>query len=480
MDGPAGVRNKGFLGKRVDPGATPLRSILAAGFMAVALTGCATKAVEGIKEPMPLKREAVNFLNEEPVITLYGDSLSTWFGDYNRGAPLPDRKVGPVIVNGIELVSAIQLLVEPFDIAVAPAPEMAGVKATLFNTGKRPLSEIVQVLCDNAGVFYHYDGRTLRLDAKRNFVARVPRIGESVTSIAEAVGNLGATDIHADPASGLLSFAADYRTHERLKEYMRTFENGRDMIVYDVWILEIKLDESSQIGVNWKSLTELSSDGLQLNFGMSSTTLASGLNLGLISEGDASSLEAVLQFLEEHGSAKTLARPTVTVMSGKEASFNVGESREYISEVTISTVLDDDDDDAIQVTTSTLETGLNVVFGGSHDNGIVHTDVSIEINNLIEFQKFSTTAAGEGTELLLPHTANRKYETAVDARPGDILVIGGLIQEAAEDGDTRIYGTDVPVSNSHKGSRSELVMMLRPRLVKIRPAEPKPHPIVSH
>jgi type II secretory pathway component GspD/PulD (secretin) len=311
-------------------------------------------------------------------------------------------------------------------------------------------------------------------------VARVPRIGESVTSIAEAVGNLGATNIHADPASGLLSFAADYRTHERLKEYMRTFENGRDMIVYDVWILEIKLDESSQIGVNWKSLTELSSDGLQLNFGMSSTTLASGLNLGLISEGDASSLEAVLQFLEEHGSAKTLARPTVTVMSGREASFNVGESREYISEVTISTVLDDDDDDAIQVTTSTLETGLNVVFGGSHDNGIVHTDVSIEINNLIEFQQFSTTAAGEGTELLLPHTANRKYETAVDARPGDILVIGGLIQEAAEDGDTRIYGTDVPVSNSHKGSRSELVMMLRPRLVKIRPAEPKPHPIVSH
>lgn len=451
-----------------------------AALLAATVAGCAGIDTQPMKEEAPRLESAVNFLDKPPVTILYGDADSVWADIDSKSKPLPDTMVGPVVANNMPVMAVFELMADELGLSVVPSQDVEGRTVTIIDARPRPFSQLVELLAENAGLFYHYDGRTLKLKARDTFFARVPMVGNSLDSIRNGLINLGVQNAYTDATTGLISFEADRPTHDRTKAFMRTFEQGRDMLVYDVWLIEVLLREDKDAGINWNALGSALNGALDFNSAVTSGAAAlNGWTIGLMSKAGNVEIGAVLSLLEKSGHTRTIARPEVTFTSGSSSTFDIGEEKEYIGSVKKTETEDDADGETTTETTvdqKTLKTGTVVTIGGSHTNGIIHTSLDININTLLAFETFSTMGengdAEEGVTLNLPHTAFRKLQTSVDARPGDVLVIGGLIQETKDSSREELYGTKVPTRDAKMFERTETIMMLRPRLVKIRPGEP--------
>lgn len=499
------------------------RHLLAAASLAALLAGCAPMTPPELTEKGPLREEAVNFLSEQPVIVLNSEPSRFAWGGEEENEPLPSTLVGPISASDMSALTLLELLLEPSGIALAPAPDFEDRRITLIDPKKRPLAETIDTIARNAGFFYSYKAGTLTVESSRRFFVRVPRIANSMDVIATAAHDFGARDVYPDRVTGSISFTADYRTFRQLQQFMRTFEEGRDQIVYDVWIFEVGLKSGKKVGIDWKKAAGLFGNQ-QFSIFSENTAAAPGkslvgdlgkIGLGLLANSTPFQLDLFIDFIEAQGNTKTLARPTVTLMSGGTAEFFNGETQSYIRNLdtdvavgavlssstststtsTSSGVTDSGASSSLSPTTNNtttnttnnpvspasfvrgtsgtdvqdLKTGISLKLEGSYTDGIIHTNLELKIDDLLKFDTFKTGAGENFIELSLPHTSNRLLRTAMDARPGDVLVIGGIIKEKAEIGSSGIAETDIDLQRSRAREQAETVMLLRPRLVKIRP-----------
>ena len=62
-------------------------------------------------------------------------------------------------------------------------------------------------------------------------------------------------------------------------------------------------------------------------------------------------------------------------------------------------------------------------ISGQYSGGMIVTDLDLRLATLLGFEEFES---GEGT-MKLPNTAERKIEQTLLARPGDVLVLAGVM-----------------------------------------------------
>jgi type II secretory pathway component GspD/PulD (secretin) len=224
--------------------------------------------------------------------------------------------------------------------------------------------------------------------------------------------------------------------------------------------------------VDWEEFSEtLGNFNLDL---LSNRTLDIGDSIGFGAQYSAGSLEfdAVAQFLATQGAVKTISQPQITVLSGSDASIRSGTTQSYISEITRSEGFDEDDD--ISVTTSQLETGLRLTISSAWDDSTVYGNLEIQLDSLVNLDNRTVG----GTSIQLPEVNERVLNTRIRVRPGDALIIGGIVSERD---DYRREGLGLkspllPTFRATQARNSELVFMLRPKVIvfadKDNPASP--------
>lgn len=473
------------------------RKVLAAVTASVLMvTGCTTPAKHEIPTSTPFRSEAVNFLKEEPVIVLKSQPNEFWTVDYDRGEPLPDIDVGPIRAREVPVSRLFDIIAVDANLGLVKDPGIDDVVVSYSDPRPRPLEKVLNALTAQTGLFYHYEDGILSFSSSRRFFVKVPRVavasgdaiemptavssnssdsgnsGESRSSasvtppdfseslglMSKAIGDFGGRDIVEDKISGTVVFTGDQAVYRAVQKFIKSFEMGRDMIVYDIWILERQLSRDQQLGIEIMNSSMF--DG---NLGAT----IGGLQTGILANPASTTFEAILKMVDTNGNTSTVSRPTLPVISGSYASFTVGEEQQYITE--ISAVSSTENSSVRNSTeTGTIRTGLNLVIGGAYADGIVNTQLSMTINSLIKFEEFNTGGT-DAPSLRLPHTATRALNSSLDARPGDLIVIGGLIQGNVDRSNEDLVGA-VPLSRSESSQKSELIMFMRPRLVKIRPA----------
>ena len=476
---------------------------------------------------VPPRSEAINDLGAPAVITLETEPNAFWTMDYDRGERLPDVMVGPVMADGVPVSAVIDALGAGLRLGVTRDAEAEQRLITVRDQSRRSLQEMLEIISRRAGLFYEYRNGMLSFDSVRRFTVRVPRIEGSLLTISDAFRNLGAQEVFVDEITGTITMTVDYRTYRMAQQFLRTFEMGRDMLIYDVWVFERLLRRGEGAGIWWERLGRRVNDyvvgaqPLTAAQGASATamgvltgavgpTAPVGLAFGIISSANNLIANAVIQFMSEDSQNEAVARPTMTMMSGGSAEIRIGERRQYIARVSNTTT------GSINVATNqnvedeTLETGLILRVSGAHNDGIINTKIDLNIEELVRFESFSTgggtvsgqrttnaqgnqttidgtvtvgtggmgttlgtgisaNGSGGGTTLRLPYTTNRTLRTMLDSRPGDLLVLGGLIRTKNEDADRRLYRTTVPFADQSTFERYETIIMMRPRLVRFRP-----------
>ncbi|HEY1042236.1 MAG TPA: pilus (MSHA type) biogenesis protein MshL [Telluria sp.] len=312
--------------------------------------------------------------------------------------------------------------------------------------------------------------------------------------IAAFGGNTGAaggrerdlSSVIINPESGLLSVRATGRQHEKIQEYLDiVLSSARRQVLIEATVIEVRLSDDYQQGINW---TRLGSGGLNLTQGRIGT-LPSGVAVGstpgmftlnyLNPDSVLGNISTAVQLLESFGKVKVLSSPKISVLNNQTAMLKVVDNNVFFTiKVTPAVV----GTNGVIATPATYESKLETVpvgFVMSVTPQIADTDevtlnVRPTITRIVGFEQDPNPAlAAENVVSRVPVIQAREVESVLKVFSGDIAMLGGLMQDSADNTRDGIpLVSRVPLVGNlfsyrnEKSSKTELVIFIRPVVVK--------------
>lgn len=171
-------------------------------------------------------------------------------------------------------------------------------------------------------------------------------------------------------------------------------------------------------------------------------------------------LGAMVRALQQDGLLQILAEPNLVTSNGKEASFLVG------GEFPIPVLQGGANAGAITI--QFREFGIRLTFNPQlTDNGTLKMSVKPEVSTI------DITNAITVSGFTIPALATRRIESTIELGPGQSFVIGGLIDDRANETWARIPGlSSIPIlgelfkSRSINRAKSELIVLVTPELIQ--------------
>lgn len=236
--------------------------------------------------------------------------------------------------------------------------------------------------------------------------------------------------------------------------------SGAQQVMLQVTVSEVKRDVAKQFGINLGAMFNVGLTNL-LSFSnvMVDGDIPHGADMGF--GGNYGSVSGAIRALEGRGALRILAQPTLTAISGEEATFLAGGELPYYT-------YDPDGENRFVQTVSFKPYGVELGF-----TPVVKSNGSIGL-------KVETSVSEPQADFSI---TKREASTSVELPSGMTLAIGGLLQETASQNiDQFPLLGDIPIlgalfrSRDYQSQQTELVILVTPYLVGPSPANSIPVP----
>ncbi|MBN8520933.1 MAG: type II and III secretion system family protein [Alphaproteobacteria bacterium] len=458
------------------------RPVLAA-MMSLMLFACADADVpeaRNVDIPAPVsaeKRKAAT--NERPDSVLYlplGEDIL--LPETLGGDQFPNEQVGPFELRGETLGGALQLILAEYDISIAFESEEGLSRTITVANLKGELGDVVQRVCSLANLYCAYERGTITVKDTQTFSVTMPPIGQGetptafmndiATGLGAILGNNGGTPI-VDPSTRTIVYTATARSAELASRYFQRLRANTAMIVFETYIWEVSLNAGNSTGIDWDLIDSFDKFNASISLaGSVANDFTNPVSIGLpTTRAIGATPTDLIEFLSQFGAVKTISQPQITVLSGSSAELRVADTQNYVSQ--ISTTLTDSQS-TTSATTDSVDSGFTLSIDSSWDKSTVYANINIDLTNVLSIDDFTFSDGGAGgtsTSIQLPQTSQRELTTQVRVRPGDSILIAGLVQEN-DKFNSRGPGLMEPVlpdSRTAETENLELVFLLRPRVV---------------
>ncbi len=266
-------------------------------------------------------------------------------------------------------------------------------------------------------------------------------------------------------------------------------------VILEAKILEVRLSEGYSTGINWGEINgqlDYSSGAARASTDQDIASIEdylSGDSIGVrnLVSGvvkDASQIFSsilrvddlgdLLSLLATQGNVQVLSSPRISTVNNQKAVIRVGSDEYFVTGISNDTTSN------ASSTTSTPNIELSPFFSGisldvtpqiSDDNSVIlhiHPVVSD-----VQDQQKDFTVGDQEFSLPLALRGIRESDSIVKAKNGQVIVLGGLMQESIKNVDGKNPGlSDVPVVGSmfrtqnRQTVKTELVILLRPIIVE--------------
>lgn len=382
------------------------------------------------------------------------------------GTPLPKTNVGPYELRGETVAGALQLITAEFDMPLAFETDAGLERRITVSNLKGPLDKVISRVCSLGDLYCSYEDEALIVKDTETFTVSLPPLGEefSFADIGTGLEAITGVSPTVDEATNTLIYTTTARNAKKAEQYFKRLRANTALVVYETYIWEVQLDAINSAGIQWQHLADFGNFNTGISLaGALSNQVGTPISIGLPTKGPVNLATGdIFRFISEQGAVKTISQPQVTVLSGSSATLRVAETRNYIESLQRST--DADGDETVSTSASSVDSGFTLTIASSWDDSTVYGDIDIELQ---EFLGFDTFDAGNNDTLQLPRTSERSLETQVRVRPGDSILIAGLVRERDEY-DTAGPGFMtplVPVERTVSTINTELVFLLRPRVI---------------
>jgi len=288
--------------------------------------------------------------------------------------------------------------------------------------------------------------------------------------------------IQADAATNSIIINAPDATYNNLRAALDKLDVRRAQVYVEALIAEVTADKAAEFGIQWQDLSGAGSTGSRAfggtNFGTPGQNILDlsvnpagvdrGLNIGVVrgrvtipGVGEILNLGLLVRALETSANANILSTPTLLTLDNEEAAIIIGQNVPFITgqyalsgAATTPTPFQ---------TVERRDVGLSLrIRPQISEGGTVRLQIYQEVSSVQD----STNAAGVITN-------KRAVASTVLVDDGQIVVIGGLIQDTVSDGVEKIpLLGDIPLlgglfrykTRSH--TKTNLMIFLRPTLVR--------------
>jgi general secretion pathway protein D len=294
--------------------------------------------------------------------------------------------------------------------------------------------------------------------------------------------------VQADTATNSLVITASEPLYRQVRAVIEQLDGRRPQVFIESMIVEVSGDNAADVGFQWQGLLGKSGDQWGLaagtNYGTAGNivTLSSaestgqisvgeGLNLALLRDyGSAYGLAAIARLLQSQTSVNIVSTPTLITLDNEEAKIVVGSNVPFITGQTQVATTGSATTSPFQ-TIERKDVGITLrIKPQINDGGTVRMTIFQESSSLSDKVAPGTSNAG-------PSTDKRSIETNVVVDAGQIVVLGGLIEDKYTERKSKIPVLgDIPGlgamfrSESRTKTRTNLMVFLRPVVMQDRQA----------
>ena len=312
-----------------------------------------------------------------------------------------------------------------------------------------------------------------------------PSTGQITTGGSGAGGAGGlAGMIQADPATNSLIITAPEVLYRNIRAIVDKLDTRRAQVVIESLIVEVTADKAAEFGIQWQALGGIDNSGTNViggtNFGVGGNniinaaqnigSLGQGLNLGVVRGrvnipgiGEVLNLAFLARALATSADANILSTPTIQTLDNEEAKFLVGQNIPLITGSFTST----GGAGAVNPfqTFERRDIGLQLrVKPQISEGGVVRLAIYQELSSIQ-----NTLTAAQGGII----TNKRSFESSVLVEDGNIVVLGGLIEDRTDNSKSSVPVLgEIPFVGGlfryeNRGRRkTNLLVFLRPYVVR--------------
>lgn len=292
------------------------------------------------------------------------------------------------------------------------------------------------------------------------------------------VGEGNGRMVMTSPQSGLVVVKGFPKELKSIREFLKKSElSVKRQVVLETKILEVILNDEYESGVNWSAISgELALSQSITGSGSLSNVILENKNVSEVlftSAFNVADISNLISLLNRQGSVQVLSSPRISTVNNQKAVIRVGSDEFFVTGISNSTT------SSASAITSTPDVQLSSFFSGiSLDvtpqisaNGDVIIHVHPLVSSVVDQQK-DITVGDDNFSLPLALRDVRESDSIVRAKNGQVVVLGGLMQESSSDVDTRrSFLGDIPILNiffKHEKkikTKTELVILMRPIVV---------------
>lgn len=324
------------------------------------------------------------------------------------------------------------------------------------------------------------DSAALALDASLDSSTQALS-GSDNNAMRSVAFTAGGATIQADPSTNTLIISAPPPLYRSLREVIDQLDQRRAQVLVESLIVEVNAENAAEFGIQWmlggndinsgnsSFIGGANFGGTGINSGGKTTidALAQGLSLGVIKGtvnvlgGEVLNLSVLARAMQSNGGANVLSTPNLMTLDNEEASIIVGRTVPFVTgQYTTSA---DGASNPFQ-TIKREDVGLTLrIRPQISEGGTVKMSLYQEVSSL---DPMSTTNTGFITR-------KRALETNVLIDDGQIVVLGGLLEDTVSDvtrsvpllGDIPLLGNLFRYDNRSR-SKTNLMIFLRPHIVR--------------
>ena len=288
--------------------------------------------------------------------------------------------------------------------------------------------------------------------------------------------------VQADPATNSLIITAPEPQYRQLRAVIDQLDGRRAQVLVESLIVEVNADKDAEFGIQWQNILGTTGSSvigfLGSNFSIGGTNIidlaknagkgtvpSSGFNFGAVRNINGNYVLGLLaRFFESTGDGNVLSTPTLLTLDNEEAKITIGQNVPFVTGQFTNTGASNGSVNPFQ-TIERKDVGVTLrVKPQINEDGTVRLTI---------YQEASSVQAGTENNANGPTTNQRTIESNVLVNDGQVVVLGGLMQDQYSGNQEKVPGLgDIPgVGNLFRTEirtrkKTNLMVFLRPVIVR--------------
>ncbi|SHG98011.1 MSHA biogenesis protein MshL [Massilia sp. CF038] len=305
------------------------------------------------------------------------------------------------------------------------------------------------------------------------------------------------------PQSGVIVVRGMPEDLRNVAEYLKASQlSVNRQVILEAKILEVELNDSFQMGINWAGFgnysggdrrlsagllqpgTGLAPTGTLANTGPAGVSAVAGSAIAAANSAAGSlfglafqtqNFATLISFLESQGTVHVLSSPRIATMNNQKAVLKIGTDEYYVTGVTnnTSTNLTGNTQSTPSVTLQPFFSGVVLdVTPQIDEKGNIILHVHPSVSQVSTVSKGINLGTAGSLSLPLAASSTSEMDSMVRGQDGRVVAIGGLMRQSSTNDQSGVPGAQrVPVLGALFGSKGrvnqkrELVVLIKPTIV---------------